>query len=178
MLKLNYFIHLLLISKYRLLIHIVILALIYLSIYGDNIIYCMNENTDAIPSPKRPRSPEVSGLAKEIEDYIVPLTSVQDELAQVKAELKETRDALRVQEDLVSERDGQIYNLKAKIRQVKEYRNMHRFDADCNKYYLDKYRERFGPLLDIPGYRGPEIPYSDSGSEFGSIPSEYYDSDS
>lgn len=170
--KLYYNIHLLLISKYRLFIHLFIVSLIYLTIYGDNIIYCMNESTDTIPTPKRSRSTETIGLAKEVEEFGVSLTSTQEELIRIQAELKETKRALRIQEDLVSERDGHIDYLKSKIRKVKEYRNMHRFDSDCKQYYLDKYKERFGSLTDIPSYRGPDIPYSDSGSEYGSISSD------
>lgn len=178
MIKINYYSHLLLNSKYRLFIHLFVLLLIYLCIYSDNILYCMNESTDAIPSPKRARVPALAGAAKEIEDYIVPLASMQEELAQARAELKETREALRAQEDIVISQECEIYNLKAKVRQVKTYRNMHRYNSDENEYYLSKYRERFGFLSDIQAYNGPDTPYSDLGSELGEIPDEFYESGS
>lgn len=50
--KLNYYTHLLLNSKYRMFINLFIILMIYFLIYGNKVIYCMNDNPENSLAPK------------------------------------------------------------------------------------------------------------------------------
>ena len=74
MLHLNYQIHKILNSKYRVFINLFFILLIYSFIYGDKLIYCMNENTTASDIPvraeeKETQSHQVQALMREVRSY-------------------------------------------------------------------------------------------------------------
>lgn len=58
MLKLNYQIHLILNSKYRLLVHLVVIFFIYTMIYGGKFVLCMDDNSNWIEVPRVAESKE------------------------------------------------------------------------------------------------------------------------
>lgn len=79
--KLKYKTHLLLNSKYRLFIHLFIISLFYLCIYGDNIIYCMNGSNNLVEAPTSQTSHSQSeDLRREITAYVGSHVSLLEEI--------------------------------------------------------------------------------------------------
>lgn len=99
--KINYFIHLLLNSKYRMLINLFIILMIYSLLYGNKFIYCMNENPDSVEVPpvaeakESPRpSHQVLALKKEITDFAATQIPLLEQIAEQKKTIEALEDKL------------------------------------------------------------------------------------
>lgn len=187
----NYQIHLFLISKYRLLINLTIILLIYSLLYGGNIIYCMNENPDIVEVPARPEekapSHQVRALMSEVKGYAGSQVSLEEELARTNSELeraqakiKELKQSLENQEATSTRRYFRIQSLKQKFQDARQLNESFSETLAENNYYLNKYREKFGFLGDDV----PRFPYSntlygmESDSDLDYSSSEEIDSES
>lgn len=87
MLQLNYTTHLLLNSKYRLFINLAVIFIFYSLLYGNKIIFCMNDNTAPIEAPIVAESKEsvrpshqILALKNNIINYLDPQDDLVKEL--------------------------------------------------------------------------------------------------
>lgn len=155
MLKLNYYIHLLLVSNYRLLIHIAILVLVYFCIYDNKIGYCMNDNINTIETPiiaeakdviNRP-SQQLLAIKREILTYAggqAHFIERLDEQARIIEEQKSTitemqNEIIRLRKDVeigkMHEREK--YDLNLYKQQMEQYRNSLKHDISIARQGIE-----------------------------------------
>lgn len=120
MLRLNYKIHLILQSKYKL--YLIVLA-IYSLYYGNNIIYCMNENNfDQIAKIPKDLDNVIQGLEEQIRSLKIMRNSILTPLDTVVEPIAEAKSAP----------SHQVLALK---REIMTY-------AGSNAHYLDRIEEQ------------------------------------
>lgn len=137
----QYQIHLLLINKYRLFIHLSIIFTIYSLFYSNNIIYCMNDNPDigSLPITAESKIPhrsshQILALKREISSYAnsqAHLLERVDEQACIIAEQKQTIEYLeaknREQHFMILDQKMEIQTQQELIQNQKE--DVFRFDT-------------------------------------------------
>lgn len=133
----NYQIHILLNSKYKLIINLFIIFIIYISL-SSNINYCMNENSNIIETPiiaeakeeVRP-SHQVLALKNEINAFIGPQLDLLEQIE------KQTNEIKKLQEEL------------AMYHEIRKFRSMYIQES----YYINKIlMEGINYLCDKHGY--------------------------
>lgn len=103
MLKLNYFIHLILNSRYKLFINLFILLTIYIVLYGNNTVFCMNENTNTSSLPEvaeaKTSNSETPDLIKNIQAFAGSRASALENVIQEKDSIIAEKDQLLGKKD-------------------------------------------------------------------------------
>lgn len=147
-----YNIHLILISKYKIFVNLLIILSIYFLFYENKIIYCMNDNSTGLKAPtvaeaKETASHQVQTLKKEITDY-----------AGSQVELLEK----------IERRDLKILKLKEKVSRLE--RQVLMWQNEVGELRL-QYEERDARL---GGYTSDDM---DKEPDYQEDPSSYYDND-
>lgn len=196
MTKLYYYAHLLLTSKYKLFINLAIISVIYLFLYGDKIVLCMNENTDAIapPRPTRIRTSQPHILLREIQEYAGTQAQLLEELDKTRAQLEEVQKQLaEAKEEVANERkaylykDGDYRELRKKATEWCTYKDMYRTNRDDLKFIVDRYRETFkiareskdlNIIMEFKEPRPIELPSASNHDVYGEEAHQFYAEDS
>lgn len=155
MLKLNYFIHLLLNSNYRLLIHISVLVLIYFCIYDTKIGCCMNNNINVIETPiiaeakdviNRP-SQQLLAIKREIVTYagghahfierLDEQTRIIEEQKSVISEMQNEIIRLKKDVEIGKMHEREMDDLNIYKKQMEQYRNSLKHDISVAKQGIE-----------------------------------------
>ena len=120
--KLNYNIHLLLTSKYKIFINLFIIFVIYSFLYGNKIIYCMNDNINSVETPimaeakasARP-SHQVQALMEEIRSYTGSQLHLLENIEQKEVLITRQEDRIKHLEEILAQKDGRAFRLYREI---------------------------------------------------------------
>lgn len=116
MLTLKYFAHLILHSRYKLFINLFVISIIYIFLYSDKVIYCMNTNPDIgeippVAEAKETHRPshQVIALRRNIQAYAGTLASHLESRDQI---IDEFQEEIRQLKSLIFNQNNDIQTLK------------------------------------------------------------------
>lgn len=114
MIKLQYFAHLILQSRYKLFINIFVISIIYIFIYNDKIVSCMNNNLNITDTPAQAESkvdiqttPEAHALREEIKSFAGTTASLMEDKEKV---ISNKNDVIRIQKEHIAKLQAILRN--------------------------------------------------------------------
>lgn len=142
MLKLNYFIHLILNSRYKLFINLFILLTIYIVLYGNNTVFCMNDNSNLGSVPEiaeaketiRP-SQQLLAIKREIMTYAGSNAYLFDRIEEQTKLIEEQKDLITSLNQRIERLDTQNYNLQRDLN-ISKLHDLERSEYSSLKYRL------------------------------------------
>lgn len=140
MITLNYYIHLLLTSKYKILIHLIFILFVYLTFYGYNYAFCMNNTNNIIEAPvNEVINSQAEDLRREISAYAESHASLLEEIDRKNQLIQSLLDSGKRKSSQILELRRQNGALGRTIHELRE--NVANLEKEADDYYY-AYKEQ------------------------------------